>query len=185
MPDVNLPAIKANLLAELRHWRDRPFSYSDATTDVLAVVEPLFTSIERLKSLERSNRHDLDLYHEQLGELRYERNEAQDNHSRACVTISEMHAAAVGEVTGPKRGVVEDVADLRTRMLALEDMLETAWGIICNVGIPEQLATSTPPYADGWAGQGAEWELAASLLRDRWHAHLSAYAVRTEAEAPL
>ena len=32
----------------------------------------------------------------------------------ACVTVAQMHAAAMGEVCGPKRGVVEDIADLRT-----------------------------------------------------------------------
>lgn len=38
-------------------------------------------------------------------------------YERACQTIADMHAAAVGEVTGPKRGVVEDVADLRAAYL--------------------------------------------------------------------
>ena len=45
--------------------------------------------------------------------LRTERDEAQRDYLRACQTVAEMHAAAVGEVCGPKRGVVEDVADLR------------------------------------------------------------------------
>lgn len=33
----------------------------------------------------------------------------------ACVTLAQMHAAAVGEVRGPIRGVVEDVADVRAQ----------------------------------------------------------------------
>lgn len=37
--------------------------------------------------------------------------------------VAELHAAAVGEVRGPIRGVVEDVADLRRRMLGLETAL--------------------------------------------------------------
>ena len=44
--------------------------------------------------------------------------EMKGNYERACQTIAEMHAAAVGEVTGPIRGVVEDVADLRARLVA-------------------------------------------------------------------
>jgi hypothetical protein len=32
----------------------------------------------------------------------------------ACKTIADMHEAAMGEVCGPARGVVEDVQDLRT-----------------------------------------------------------------------
>lgn len=39
---------------------------------------------------------------------------------RACKTIADMHEAAVGEVRGPIRGIVDDVRDLRDRMLALE-----------------------------------------------------------------
>lgn len=35
------------------------------------------------------------------------------DYERACQTIAAMHQAAVGEVTGPRRGVVEDVVDLR------------------------------------------------------------------------
>lgn len=47
-----------------------------------------------------------------------ERIEAELEHTKedylnACATIANMHCAAVGEVTGPKRGVVEDIEDLR------------------------------------------------------------------------
>ncbi|MEU0037229.1 hypothetical protein [Streptomyces sp. NPDC006333] len=35
----------------------------------------------------------------------------------ACGTIADMHAAAVGEVRGPIRGVVEDVADVRAELI--------------------------------------------------------------------
>lgn len=35
------------------------------------------------------------------------------DHSNACHTIAQMHAAAMGEVTGARRGVVEDVEDVR------------------------------------------------------------------------
>lgn len=41
------------------------------------------------------------------------REELRADYEGACRTIAEMHAAAVGEVRGPVRGVVEDVADLR------------------------------------------------------------------------
>jgi len=37
----------------------------------------------------------------------------KEDHGQACKTIADMHAAALGEVCGPVRGVVEDVADLR------------------------------------------------------------------------
>ncbi|MFF9199989.1 hypothetical protein ACF09L_32760 [Streptomyces sp. NPDC014779] len=42
------------------------------------------------------------------------------DYHRACGTIAAMHAAAVGQITGPIRGVVEDVADVRAAMLQAE-----------------------------------------------------------------
>lgn len=54
-----------------------------------------------------------------------------DDHGRACQTIAEMHAAAVGDVTGPRLGVVEDVAALRAELDALRghvDELDAAIG---------------------------------------------------------
>jgi chromosome segregation ATPase len=55
-----------------------------------------------------------------------ERDEAREDYREACATVAQMHAAAVGEVTGPKRGVVEDVADAvaAARRKALEEILE-------------------------------------------------------------
>jgi len=51
----------------------------------------------------------------------------KDDYHGACKTVAAMHAAAVGAVQGAKRGVVEDVADLksdRDRLrAALEDVL--------------------------------------------------------------
>ncbi len=35
----------------------------------------------------------------------------KEEYQSACKTIAEMHRAAVGEIVGPKRGVVEDVYD--------------------------------------------------------------------------
>lgn len=49
-----------------------------------------------------------------------EAEEHKRNYLNACKTIADMHAAAVGEVTGPMRGVIEDVADVREAMLRAE-----------------------------------------------------------------
>ncbi|KAA6215130.1 hypothetical protein CP973_00225 [Streptomyces albofaciens JCM 4342] len=45
------------------------------------------------------------------------------DHAAACQQIAAMHAAAVGEVRGPRRGIVEDVADIRQRALDAEEQL--------------------------------------------------------------
>jgi hypothetical protein len=42
--------------------------------------------------------------------------EMRANYAGACRTIADMHAAALGEVCGPIRGVVEDVADVRAEL---------------------------------------------------------------------
>jgi hypothetical protein len=49
-----------------------------------------------------------------IDELQADVAEMRQNHDGACKTIAEMHAAATGVPgSAPKRGVVEDVADLR------------------------------------------------------------------------
>ncbi len=55
------------------------------------------------------------------------------DYMRACQTIAHMHAAAVGETTGPNRGVVEDVTDVRARMLAAEEALSNSLKVIQRV----------------------------------------------------
>jgi vacuolar-type H+-ATPase subunit I/STV1 len=37
----------------------------------------------------------------------------KEDYQRACRTVASMHLAAMGEVVGPNRGVVEDIADLK------------------------------------------------------------------------
>jgi hypothetical protein len=50
-----------------------------------------------------------------LEDAERERDEHKRDYLNACKTIADMHAAAVGEVRGPARGVVEDVEDVRLR----------------------------------------------------------------------
>lgn len=50
--------------------------------------------------------HDDDLAHIEATRL-------YNDHQGVCKLVAEMHAAAVGYVGGPNRGVVEDVADLK------------------------------------------------------------------------
>jgi hypothetical protein len=42
-----------------------------------------------------------------------------DNYSNACKLVADMHRAAMGRVCGPRRGVVEDVADLRAALIGM------------------------------------------------------------------
>lgn len=66
-------------------------------------------------------------------ELQETADNLKHDYMRACQTLAHMHAAAVGEVRGPDRGVVEDVADLRARCLAAEEALSNSLKIINRV----------------------------------------------------
>jgi DNA repair exonuclease SbcCD ATPase subunit len=55
-----------------------------------------------------------------------ERDRAKRDHEGACHLVAKMHHAATGITDGPRLGVVEDVADLRSRYLAAEARAEKA-----------------------------------------------------------
>lgn len=55
-----------------------------------------------------------------LDELYFDIDNLHTAQESACRTVADMHAAAVGEVTAPIRGVIEDVADIRARALRAE-----------------------------------------------------------------
>jgi hypothetical protein len=59
--------------------------------------------------------------HDQLVFTLRELERAKEDYGRAAKLVADMHAAAVGEVRGPIRGVVEDVADLRAELGRLEE----------------------------------------------------------------
>ena len=46
-----------------------------------------------------------------VAELEHVVEAKHQDHEAACCIIADMHRAAVGEITGPRRGVVEDVED--------------------------------------------------------------------------
>lgn len=77
----------------------------------IAIGDPDFTSMRKFIR---------DLLTEKDAEIA----EMKGNYERACQTIAAMHAAAMGEVTGPNRGVVEDVADLRAERDRLQGIID-------------------------------------------------------------
>jgi hypothetical protein len=72
-----------------------------------------------------------DVFTAKMDDINYWRKQ----HAEACDLVARMHKAAVGEVTGPKRGVVEDVEDVRLRAEAAEkqvDMLYSQINFLTN-----------------------------------------------------
>lgn len=68
-----------------------------------------------------------------------------EQHDEACHTIIRMHAAAVGEVRGPTRGVVEDVEDLRARCDQLTATLDAVLRTFVHRGHP-----GYPAHQSSW-----------------------------------
>lgn len=51
--------------------------------------------------------------------------EMTGNYEGACKLVAEMHAAAVGKITGPRLGVVEDVAAIRDLLIEARDAMKS------------------------------------------------------------
>lgn len=84
-------------------------------------------------------------------EAREERDRARRDHGGACHLVAKMHHAATGAVTGPARGVVEDVAGVRARLLAAESRAERLAEALRHAGSPyaDPLDTQTCPRCSG------------------------------------
>jgi DNA repair exonuclease SbcCD ATPase subunit len=87
----------------------------------------LKTAHEKLQTAESSlrDRHDLleNLLHNaesERDELRKQLAETKRKYDAACITVSEMYQAAVGEVRGQIAGVIEDVATVRRELDAMK-----------------------------------------------------------------
>ncbi len=68
----------------------------------------------------------------QLPEMERDLALCKQDYASACKTIADMHAAAVGEVTGPRRGVVEDVEDLRVECDRLRETISLAFNALSD-----------------------------------------------------
>ena len=85
----------------------------DECSRLLPIFSDLIEEVERLQEEDKAG----DKIIEDLGND-IERLKA--DYEGACKTVAEMHAAAVGEIRGPTRGVVEDVLNLRQQNSELE-----------------------------------------------------------------
>lgn len=56
--------------------------------------------------------------------LRAELAQAREEYQNACALVARMHEAAMGEITGPVLGVVEDVANIRSQLAQAREALE-------------------------------------------------------------
>ena len=88
--------------------------------------------------------------HDERQAIKAERDQLKADYHDACETIAQMHGAAVGGFgLGPKRGVVEDVQDLKDSHDDLLDFAEKVKYIVNNRAEPpsrrlEMLAELAP-----------------------------------------
>lgn len=92
--------------------------------NALRTTDYAFEEARRSRTLARVTARALEAMKRELDKNVVELTVAKEEHQRACETIAQMHAAAMGEVIGPRLGVVEDVANLRATMVSLSDALE-------------------------------------------------------------
>lgn len=123
------------------------------------------SAADQLRRLRDTNRWGdpaltIGLALELLGErdgLAYDVADKQAAVESACRTVAEMHAAAVGEVRGPIRGVVGDVADLRAECDRLAAAVERtterlryyASAGVFAVNVHQVIALLSPTWPDG------------------------------------
>jgi hypothetical protein len=80
-----------------------------------------------------------------LEECLGEREERKEDYERACGLVASMHQAAVGEICGPRRGVIEDIADLKAERDAL---LAENRALLDWVALPWVHIWDAPPLPD-------------------------------------
>ena len=86
----------------------------------------------------------------------------KDGYVSACGTVADMHAAAVGEIRGPDRGVVEDVTDLRAALASMTEERGRLEDII-GVGKVRYIKKLDDVLAVRAADLTAAWERVAEL----------------------
>ena len=118
--------------ADLLNEVGEPVGYLRATTHVLAFMP--FREVEDGTKFYTSDQVAAAVL-KATGQLEEEIERLKGDHEAACVIIADMHAAAVGEVTGPKRGVVEDVADVRSELNSTKEELETERMRLAGCGV--------------------------------------------------
>lgn len=110
---------------ELKNCREQRRALEDQLRLIMETynVEPPAGILDTINGLLAAKDAEIERLHEKLGEVSVSAEESHADYKGACVTIAAMHAAALGEVTGPRRGIVEDVADVRARLNAAEEAL--------------------------------------------------------------
>lgn len=78
-------------------------------------------TIEVLQTIDKNRQSDIKQMASRLCELKEECKMMKYNYEHACSIVADMHKAAVGKICAPRKGVVEDVAKLRSMYLKLKE----------------------------------------------------------------
>ena len=112
------------MAAEISELRQQLAERDEQISDLTISSDTYFAERNSARDVWRRASKDRD-------ELRRQLAESKEEYGRACHLVAQMHAAAVGEVTGPKLGVVEDVAEVRRQ---LADLTQTSFDLCPECG---------------------------------------------------
>ena len=103
-------------------------SLIDTNTDLLNQIQDGRKTIEAGTAENASLRQQLATAQAEGETAKGELEVAKADAQKASELVGQMHAAALGEVRGPIRGVVEDVEEVRTRASEAEKQLQVVQG---------------------------------------------------------
>lgn len=142
-----LIADNERLQAEVQSWRDTlsavmPADCKDWHENNPAewpeVAAAVITSLRKSETLAWEG---VEVMARELDRVTAELDAAQERYMKACGLVAQMHMAAMGQTIGPKRGVVEDVADVRAERDALRADAErwrywrNYWPALCRMEV--------------------------------------------------
>ena len=109
-----------------------------ADVGLIAVCRRLMSEISELEASPLSE-EALDILRSKNKQLEQERDQLKEDYQRTCHLVAQMHMAAMNGVIGPKRGVIEDIADLREErdsLAAQNEAMQKALNKIHDIAAP-------------------------------------------------
>jgi hypothetical protein len=156
--------------SQWQDWRNRNLIEDDQAAATTSTISLSGSTLENeLTSILREHAGETGLSEgavETLNRIISERDTVEQENRDARKLIADMHAAAVGGVQGPDRGVIEDIADIRERALIAEEQVKSLRTALAEATASKGEATptqSTPVEGTAPEQKAPEGETAQTL----------------------
>ena len=119
------------------------------------LVQEIHSLREQIAELEASplSEETLDILRSKNKQLERERDQLKEDYQRTCHLVAQMHMAAMNGVIGPKRGVIEDIADLREERDTLAAQNEALRSALEGIAYYSQPRKTDPMELVGFDGR--------------------------------